>query len=202
MSNLSRGMLYSQSLLLLGPNRDEMEHLLAQLKNRPVSAKPLRRKRASARHDINTNARSIYGTDSVMLQAESLLRSIQAEDNDMDDNENEDRNYHSGSGGMIGNGVDDDDDDERLTNTYSTEDDAWIEEEEEDRTSTTGSSTSISSISGSPSPVSDKEGTQSHLDVHKAPPSLRQKHSLHVRKKRSLRRPMVDKPGRRSIRKS
>lgn len=187
-------MLYSQSLSLLGPNRDEMEHLLAQLKNRPVSAKPLRRKRASARHDINTNARSIYGTDSVMLQAESLLRSIQAEDNDMDDKENEDH----GAGGIIEN---DDDDDERLTNTYSTEDDAWIEEEEEDRTSTTGSSTSISSISGSPSPVSDKEGTQSHLDVHKAP-SLRQKHSLHVRKKRSLRRPMVDKPGRRSIRKS
>lgn len=200
MSNLSRGVLYSQSLSLLGPNRDEMEHLLAQLKNRPLSAKPLRRKRASARHDINTNARSIYGTDSVMLQAESLLRSIQAEDNDMDDNENSDRHDQSGSGGRIGND-DVDDDDERLTNTYSTEDDAWIEEEEEDRTSTTGSSTSISSISGSPSPVSDKEGTQSHLDVHKAP-SLRQKHSLHVRKKRSLRRPMVDKPGRRSIRKS
>lgn len=182
-------------IIAVGPNRDEMEHLLAQLKNRPVSAKPMRRKRASARHDINTNARSVYGTDSVMLQAESLLRSIQAEDNHMDDKEN--TNDHD----RVEKGVlEKDDDDERLTNTYSTEDDGWIEEE--DRTSTTGSSTSTtSSISGSPSPVSDKEGTQCHLDVHKVP-SLRQKHSLHLNKKRSLRRPMVDKPARQSIRKS
>lgn len=180
-------------IIAVGPNRDEMEHLLAQLKNRPVSAKPMRRKRASARHDINTNARSVYGTDSVMLQAESLLRSIQAEDNHMDDKEN--TNDHD----RVEKGVlEKDDDDERLTNTYSTEDDGWIEEE--DRTSTTGSSTSsTSSISGSPSPISDEEETQSHLDKV---PSLRQKHSLHVKKKRSLRRPMLDKPARRSIRKS